>query len=49
MIETPLSRALLKSEFVAGDTIQVDVENSQLTFTKRESVVVKTERPAETV
>jgi ATP-dependent Clp protease ATP-binding subunit ClpC len=49
MIETPLSRSLLKNEFTAGDTIQVDADNGQLSFTKRESVTVKTERPAETV
>jgi ATP-dependent Clp protease ATP-binding subunit ClpC len=49
MIETPLSRALLKNEFSAGDVIQVDAENGHLTFTKRETLAVKSERPAETV
>ncbi|MBV9787686.1 MAG: AAA family ATPase, partial [Chloroflexi bacterium] len=49
MLETPLSRSLLKSEFVAGDVVQVATVNGHLTFTKRESVALKTERPTETV
>jgi ATP-dependent Clp protease ATP-binding subunit ClpC len=49
LLETPLSRALLKNEFAAGDVIQVDVINGHLTFTKREAVTLKTERPTETV
>jgi ATP-dependent Clp protease ATP-binding subunit ClpC len=32
MIETPLSRSLLKNEFLAGDTIEVDAENGELVF-----------------
>jgi ATP-dependent Clp protease ATP-binding subunit ClpC len=49
MVETPLSRALLRSEFAAGDTIQVDAVDGQLTFTRRESLSLKTEQPAKTV
>ncbi|HEX6291802.1 MAG TPA: AAA family ATPase [Herpetosiphonaceae bacterium] len=49
MLETPLSRSLLKSEFVAGDVIQVDAVNGHLTFTKRQAVAIKSERPTETV
>jgi ATP-dependent Clp protease ATP-binding subunit ClpC len=49
MIETPLSKALLKNEFAPGDTIQVDAVNGQLSFTKAEKVAVQAERPAETV
>jgi len=49
MIETPLSRSLLKGEFIAGDAVQVDAVGGQLTFTKREQITLKTERPTETV
>jgi ATP-dependent Clp protease ATP-binding subunit ClpC len=49
LLETPLSRSLLKNEFVAGDTVQVDVIDGHLTFTKREAVTLKTEHPTETV
>ncbi|WP_026369105.1 ATP-dependent Clp protease ATP-binding subunit [Kallotenue papyrolyticum] len=48
MIETPLSKALLRNEFRAGDTVQVDAVNGHLTFTKGETLPLKTERPAET-
>jgi ATP-dependent Clp protease ATP-binding subunit ClpC len=36
LVETPLSRSLLKGEFRPGDTVQVDVENGTLTFERRE-------------
>ncbi len=48
MIETPLSKALLANEFAAGDTVQVDAVNGRLAFTRRESLPLKSERPAET-
>lgn len=34
-LENPLAQAILASEFVAGDTIAVDVENDQLRFLKK--------------
>jgi ATP-dependent Clp protease ATP-binding subunit ClpC len=49
MLETPLSRSLLKNEFIAGDVVQVDVVDGHLTFTKRQAVTLKTEHPTETV
>jgi ATP-dependent Clp protease ATP-binding subunit ClpC len=48
MVETPLSRALLKGEFAEGNVIEVDVVNGELTFTKRETLDLRTEQPAET-
>jgi len=48
MVETPLSKALLKNEFIAGDTVQVDVDNGQLRFTKREALPLESAN-AETV
>jgi len=44
MIETPLSRSLLKGEYTEGDVIDVDAQNGQLTFTKRQALDL---RPAE--
>jgi ATP-dependent Clp protease ATP-binding subunit ClpC len=46
MIETPLSRALLKGEFVAGDRVLVDVEEGHLTFTRQEALAVETKERA---
>ncbi|MEL0070863.1 MAG: ATP-dependent chaperone ClpB [Betaproteobacteria bacterium] len=34
-IENPLSKAVLKGEFVAGDTIQVGLSQSEVSFTKK--------------
>ena len=34
-IENPLSKAVLRGEFVAGDTIQVGVSQSEVSFTKK--------------
>ncbi len=34
LIETPLSRALLRAEYLPGDTVHVDVDNGTLTFTR---------------
>jgi ATP-dependent Clp protease ATP-binding subunit ClpC len=39
MIETPLSRSLLKGEFHPGDTVDVDVENGELTFHRQPGVL----------
>jgi ATP-dependent Clp protease ATP-binding subunit ClpC len=49
MIETPLSRALLKGEFTAGDVVEVDVANGELSFNRREAMPLKTGQPMETV
>jgi ATP-dependent Clp protease ATP-binding subunit ClpC len=47
MIETPLSRSLLKGEFSSGDTVEVDAENGSLVFHKREILEMDTLQPAE--
>jgi ATP-dependent Clp protease ATP-binding subunit ClpC len=47
MVETPLSRALLKGDFKAGDSILVDVEGNALTFSKRETLQLNEKKPAE--
>lgn len=36
-IENPLAQTILRGEFSAGDTIQVDVKNNQFEFTKGEA------------
>ncbi|MFL5806414.1 MAG: ATP-dependent Clp protease ATP-binding subunit [Roseiflexaceae bacterium] len=46
-VETPLSRALLKGEYMPGDTISVDVADGKLTFDKRELLQLSQKRPAE--
>jgi ATP-dependent Clp protease ATP-binding subunit ClpC len=47
LVETPLSRALLKGEYKAGTTIIVDVDNGKLTFDKREMLELGQKKPAE--
>src|SRR5919205_3191653 len=47
MVETPLSRALLKNEFGAGDVVVVDAGNGTLTFTRRETIELQKKTPAE--
>jgi ATP-dependent Clp protease ATP-binding subunit ClpC len=47
LIETPLSRSLLKGEFQAGDTIVADIANGALTFGKREMLELEQKKPAE--
>ena len=37
LVETPLSRALLKGEFEAGDTIEADVDTGVIVFNKTQS------------
>ncbi|KAB8142603.1 AAA domain-containing protein [Chloroflexia bacterium SDU3-3] len=49
LVETPLSRSLLKGEFQAGDTVVVDVENGRLIFTKRETLELNQKSPAEPI
>jgi ATP-dependent Clp protease ATP-binding subunit ClpC len=46
-VETPLSRSLLKGEYLPGDTISVDVADGKLTFGKRELLELGQKRPAE--
>jgi ATP-dependent Clp protease ATP-binding subunit ClpC len=47
LVETPLSRAILKNEFTAGDALQVDVDHGQLVFAKREELRIEEKEPAE--
>jgi ATP-dependent Clp protease ATP-binding subunit ClpC len=49
MVETPLSRDLLKGVFTAGDTVLVDVDAASrtLTFTRRETLDISVKKPAE--
>jgi ATP-dependent Clp protease ATP-binding subunit ClpC len=47
LVETPLSRSLLKGEFRNGDSVEVDVSNGTLTFTKREMLTLDKRQPAE--
>jgi len=46
LIETPLSRALLRNDFAAGDRIVADEEDNQLHFTRPETLEVETKEPA---
>jgi ATP-dependent Clp protease ATP-binding subunit ClpC len=46
MIETPLSRALLANEFVAGDSVEVDVVDGRLHFGKRIALPIDQKEPA---
>jgi hypothetical protein len=46
MIETRLSRDILKGEFKAGDTIVVDAAGHDLTFGKREVLELGEKKPA---
>ncbi|MGB9737537.1 ATP-dependent Clp protease ATP-binding subunit [Chloroflexus sp.] len=47
LIETPISRELLRSHFTAGDLIEVDVENGQLVFHRGGILTMEERRPAE--
>ncbi len=51
MVETPLSRSLLRGTFKAGDTIIVDVDpqTGELTFTRRETLDLEVKKPVEPV
>ena len=46
MIETPLSRSLLKNEFTAGSRILADMEDGRLQLTRQETLAVETKEPA---
>ena len=37
LVESPLSKRLIQSEFKAGDRLQIDIENGELVFRKLES------------
>jgi ATP-dependent Clp protease ATP-binding subunit ClpC len=47
LLETPISRELLRGTFVAGDTIQVDLEQGQLAFHRSGLLAIESKRPAE--
>ena len=47
LVETPLSRALLKGEFSAGDVVEVDVENGSIIFNKGERLQITSSKPVE--
>jgi ATP-dependent Clp protease ATP-binding subunit ClpC len=48
MIETPMSRSLLKGEYGEGDVIDVDAVDEQLQFTKRHALDLRPVEPAAT-
>ncbi|MGB9632924.1 MAG: ATP-dependent Clp protease ATP-binding subunit [Chloroflexaceae bacterium] len=47
LLETPISRELLRGTFKAGDTIEVDLENGQLVFQRGDVLQIESTRPAE--
>jgi ATP-dependent Clp protease ATP-binding subunit ClpC len=47
LLETPLSRSLLKGEFKPGDTVEVDIENGQLVFQRGRMLALESKHPAE--
>lgn len=47
LVETPISRELLRGTFKEGDTIQVDLENGQLVFHRGGVLSMESKRPAE--
>ena len=47
LLETPISRELLRGVFKAGDTIEVDLENGQLVFQRGDVLEIESTRPAE--
>jgi ATP-dependent Clp protease ATP-binding subunit ClpC len=47
LLETPISRELLKGHFRPGDQIEVDVENGQLVFHRGGILTIEEPRPAE--
>jgi len=51
LVETPLSRNLLRGLFKPGDTILVDVDpqTDALTFTRRETLDLEVKKPVEPV
>jgi ATP-dependent Clp protease ATP-binding subunit ClpC len=47
LVETPLSRMLLKGDFVAGDKVLVEVENGELVFQRGSVIAIESKHPAE--
>ncbi len=47
LLETPISRELLRGSFKPGDQIEVDVENGQLVFHRGGILTMEERRPAE--
>jgi ATP-dependent Clp protease ATP-binding subunit ClpC len=47
LLETPISRELLRGVFKEGDTIQVDMEQGQLAFHRGGVLAMESKRPAE--
>ena len=47
LLETPISRELLRGVFKEGDTIEVDLESGQLVFHRGGVLEMETKRPAE--
>ncbi len=47
LLETPISRELLRGVFKEGDTIEVDLENGQLVFHRGGVLEMESKRPAE--
>ncbi|WP_298820421.1 ATP-dependent Clp protease ATP-binding subunit [Chloroflexus sp.] len=47
LLETPISRELLRGTFRAGDQIEVDVEHGQLVFQRGSVLTMEERRPAE--
>ncbi|MBX0326937.1 AAA family ATPase [Oscillochloris sp. ZM17-4] len=47
LLETPISRELLRGVFKEGDTIQVDLEQGQLAFHRGGVLAMESKRPAE--
>jgi ATP-dependent Clp protease ATP-binding subunit ClpC len=46
LIETPLSRSLLKGEFAPGDVVEADVENGVIVFSKATKLQLNSTKPA---
>ncbi|NJK81197.1 MAG: AAA domain-containing protein [Chloroflexaceae bacterium] len=46
MVETPLSRSILRGDFQPGATINVDVENGQLVFNTASMLEIESKSPA---
>jgi ATP-dependent Clp protease ATP-binding subunit ClpC len=50
LVETPLSRSLLRGEFHPGDTVEVDAQNGELVFQRIAGVLeLESKSPAESL
>jgi ATP-dependent Clp protease ATP-binding subunit ClpC len=47
LLETPISRDLLRGEFKEGDTIEADMENGQIVLHRGSVLEMESKRPAE--